>query len=297
MHLRTVTILLGFVLLAGTLAYNTRPAYADHITCEAFLDGSQEVPSVDTAGDGFASMTFDEASNEISWDIEFSGLSGPATGAHFHGPAAEGVNADVQVSIGDVSGLSSPMEGSAVFTDDQASDLLDGMMYINIHTAANPGGEIRGQVECTELEEELETATLVLGDEEYEIEYMIHGGTLDELIGDPEMETITALITADEDGELTILLPREIVDSVENGEDADYFVYVDEVWDYADDDFGEDVRTLTIPFEAGTEQIDFLATFVVPEFGTIAAIVLAVAIVGIIVATARYGKFSFLSKT
>jgi predicted secreted protein with PEFG-CTERM motif len=181
-------------------------------------------------------------------------------------------------------------------TDDQVSDLLDGMMYINIHTGANPNGEIRGQVECTVEEEESETATLEIGGQEYDIEYMMHGGTLDELTADPEGNTITAMITADDDGELTIMLPREIVDSIENGQDADYYVYVDDILEEADDDYGEDVRTLTIQFEAGTEQIDIIGTSVVPEFGTVAAIVLAVAIVGIIVTTTRYGKFSFLSK-
>jgi predicted secreted protein with PEFG-CTERM motif len=49
---------------------------------------------------------------------------------------------------------------------------------------------------------------------------------------------------------------------------------------------------LTIPFEAGAEEIEIVGTWIIPEFGAIAAIVLAVAIVGIIVATARYGKFN-----
>jgi predicted secreted protein with PEFG-CTERM motif len=73
-------------------------------------------------------------------------------------------------------------------------------------------------------------------------------------------------------------------------------IFVDNVEDFADDDHGKDTRTLTIQFTGGAEQIDVVGTSLVPEFGTIAAIVLAVSIVGIIVATTRYSKFSFAPK-
>ena len=66
------------------------------------------------------------------------------TAAHFHGPAEAGKNAGVAVPIPNAA--SSPVKGEATLTDAQAADLLGGKYYINIHTAANPGGEIRGQV-------------------------------------------------------------------------------------------------------------------------------------------------------
>jgi hypothetical protein len=75
--------------------------------------------------------------------IEFSGLSGPVTAAHFHGPAAPGENAGPVVTIDD---LESPSEGSATLTDEQAAQLANGQWYVNIHTEAHPDGEIRGQV-------------------------------------------------------------------------------------------------------------------------------------------------------
>ena len=71
-------------------------------------------------------------------------MSGPATAAHFHGPAEVGKNAGVAVAIPNAT--TSPNEGSATLTDAQAADLLAGKYYVNVHTAANPGGEIRGQV-------------------------------------------------------------------------------------------------------------------------------------------------------
>ena len=142
------------------------------------------------------------------------------------------------------------------------------------------------------------TATLLIDDEfEHEIEYQISGGSLVSLTGDSDTATVTATITANSAGQLTLMFPREVFDSMDtNGDDLDFIVFVDELETIPDDDFGEDVRTLTIDFEEGSEQIDLVGTFLVPEFGAIAAIILAVAIVGIIVATTRYNKFSFLPK-
>jgi hypothetical protein len=113
----------------------------------ASLDAAQEVPPTASTGTGTGAVSFDDVSNLLSWDISFSGLTGPAVGAHFHGPAAPGANAGIQVDIGTVSGLISPMSGSATITDDQETQLLSGLWYINIHTGTYPDGEIRGQVQ------------------------------------------------------------------------------------------------------------------------------------------------------
>ena len=123
------------VVLAG-------PAFADKM--KATLDGKSEVPANASAGKGTADLDYDPASKKLSWKMTYSGLSGPATAAHFHGPAEAGKNAGVAVAIPNAT--SSPVEGSATLTDAQAADLVAGKYYINIHTAANPGGEIRGQV-------------------------------------------------------------------------------------------------------------------------------------------------------
>jgi hypothetical protein len=108
------------------------------------LDSKAEVPPNTSAGTGTADVDYDAASKKLTWKLTYSGLSGPATGAHFHGPAEAGKNAGVKVAIPNAT--SSPAEGSAILTDEQAADLTAGKYYINVHTAANPGGEIRGQV-------------------------------------------------------------------------------------------------------------------------------------------------------
>src|SRR5262245_4570020 len=108
------------------------------------LDGKSQLPANTSAGTGSADVDYDAATKKLSWKLTYSGLTGPATAAHFHGPAEAGKNAGVAVAIPNAT--SSPAEGSATLTDAQAADFMGGKLYINIHTAANPGGEIRGQV-------------------------------------------------------------------------------------------------------------------------------------------------------
>ncbi len=118
------------------------PAFAEKM--KATLDGKSETPPNTSAATGKADIDYDAATKKLSWTLTYSGLSGPATAAHFHGPAEPGKNAGVAVAIPNAG--TSPVTGSATLTDAQAADLEAGKYYVNVHTAANPGGEIRGQV-------------------------------------------------------------------------------------------------------------------------------------------------------
>jgi len=129
--------------LAALLAAGS-PALAETVTFKAELKGANEVPPNDTKGAGTVTATFDTASKKLSWKVDYAGLTGNATGAHFHGPADRDKNAGVVVPI--AGSLASPIEGSATLTDAQAADLLAGRWYFNIHTAAHAPGEIRGQM-------------------------------------------------------------------------------------------------------------------------------------------------------
>ena len=107
------------------------------------LKGSDEVPPNDTTGTGEVKAKLDTTSKAFSYVVTYSGLTGPATMAHFHGPAAPGVNAPPIITM---KTLASPIKGTATLTDAQIADLKAGNWYFNVHTAAHPPGEIRGQL-------------------------------------------------------------------------------------------------------------------------------------------------------
>lgn len=127
---------------AGALALAT-PSMAAMMTFKADLKSSAEVPPNDTKGSGTLTATYDDATKKLSWKGSYNGLSGPATAAHLHGPAPTGKNAGVMIPI---TPSGSSLDGEATLNDAQAKALMDGDMYVNVHTAANKGGEIRGQL-------------------------------------------------------------------------------------------------------------------------------------------------------
>jgi hypothetical protein len=118
------------------------PARAEVVNLKATMDAKSEVPPNSSPANGTLTATYDTGSEKLSWKGSYSGLSGPATAAHFHSGEA-GKNGPVAVPI---TPATSPFEGSATLTDAQANDLLAGKLYVNVHTEANKGGEIRGQV-------------------------------------------------------------------------------------------------------------------------------------------------------
>ena len=111
---------------------------------KANLSAASEVPPVTAAGSGTAQVNVDTASKQATWRVDYTGLSGPAAAAHIHCGAAAGANAGVAVPLG--TNFASPIQGAAALTDAQLADLQAGKCYINIHSAANKGGELRGQL-------------------------------------------------------------------------------------------------------------------------------------------------------
>ncbi|MGB7260136.1 MAG: CHRD domain-containing protein [Pseudolabrys sp.] len=142
MSTNTLRTALAALACATALAVAS-PAMAAVVNFKADLKGASEVPPNNSAGSGQVTATYDTSTKKLSWKGSYSGLSGPATAAHFHGPAQSGKNAGVAVPI---SPNTSPFQGSATLTDAQAADLMGGQWYVNVHTAANKAGEIRGQL-------------------------------------------------------------------------------------------------------------------------------------------------------
>jgi CHRD domain len=140
--MRTHTIICGLAVAA--LLGTGSIAVAETMHFKAALSGKNEVPPSKVKGKGRVQATYDTASKKLTWSLTFSGLTGPAIAAHFHGPADAKKNAPVAVLIGN--NISSPAKGSATLTDAQAKDLMAGRWYVNVHTAAHKPGEVRGQV-------------------------------------------------------------------------------------------------------------------------------------------------------
>jgi hypothetical protein len=136
MRLTTPVVLAAALLAAGAVQAKT-------IRFTAALSGPQEVPPNTSKGSGLVDATLDDATKTFTYTATYFGLSGPATGAHFHGPATAVANAPPVITA---ASLKSPIKGSAKLTDAQIADLTAGKWYFNVHTAAHPGGEIRGQL-------------------------------------------------------------------------------------------------------------------------------------------------------
>jgi hypothetical protein len=128
--------------VAALLAF-APAAFAATENYAADLKASSQVPANDSKGSGTLTATYDTASKKLTYTVTYKDLTGPATMAHFHGPADAKTNAPVVVPAKDAA---NPIKGEATLTDAQAADLQSGKWYFNVHTEKNKGGEIRGQV-------------------------------------------------------------------------------------------------------------------------------------------------------
>ena len=138
----TSSIFMAASLMLGACS---TPVYLDPnlVAFSGKLSSSEEVPRGTSAGTGALTATFNTQSNVLNWTVTYSGMTGPVVAGHFHGPALLGQNAGV--ALGFSGGLESPIKGSATLTAAQAADFMSGKWYVNLHTAANKGGEIRAQ--------------------------------------------------------------------------------------------------------------------------------------------------------
>ena len=129
--------------------------------------------------------------------------------------------------------------------------------------------------------------TITIEDVDDVISYEITGGKILSLVPDVESNSLVITIESTDDGVLTMTIPRTILESKEGDEDSDLFILIDGEEREFDVDVTETSRTVTIEFEYGAEMIEIIGTWVVPEFGVIAVMILAVAIVATIVISSR----------
>jgi hypothetical protein len=128
------------VLLAGTLAAQT-------LTYRVRLSGAEEVPLVVTTGTGNATVTLDTTTNAVTVTGTYATMMGTVTAAHIHATARRGANAGVAFNLSVSGGTSGTISGTGTLTATQAQAVRDGLTYVNVHSGAFPGGEIRGQID------------------------------------------------------------------------------------------------------------------------------------------------------
>ena len=152
-----------FLVLFGVLLLPLR-LRADSIFT-ATLTGAQENPPTGSTATGFGTVILNAAQDLITVDLNWVGLVGPATAAHIHCCAPPGVSAGVLFPFSGVPAATSHLilEQTFVITPLEVFELEAGLMYINIHDATYPGGEIRGQILPVATPESASLALLVFG--------------------------------------------------------------------------------------------------------------------------------------
>lgn len=140
-------LLAGVVAATGALAQSDEPLVNEEsATHFAELAGGNVVPALEVEGTGTVFLVYDAQTNRIEWTVDYADLTGDLTGAHIHGPATAEENAGVVIDLRGGEETEGRLEGTAEITVEQANDLIEGLWYVNLHTEANPGGEIRGQL-------------------------------------------------------------------------------------------------------------------------------------------------------
>lgn len=136
----------GMFAVAAVIAFSAvSPSLAQgNTTLHATLTGAAHVPPVTTDGTGTGTFTYNPTTMTLTWNITYTGLSGPVIRATISGPAAVTANGNPVMSLGN--NLATPINGSAVLTQEQATQLLNGQLYIDIRTGQHRTGEVRGQI-------------------------------------------------------------------------------------------------------------------------------------------------------
>lgn len=152
---------LAFILVAGTVSCEKnaeKKKQTDYQKNDLVLSGAQEIPANTSTALGSMNVFYTKETRILTYSVTWSGLSGPVTAMHIHGLAPKGFNAPVVQNIittsgglftpGAAFGATSKVSGTLLVdgTIVKEQDLLNGFYYVNIHTAANPAGEIRGQI-------------------------------------------------------------------------------------------------------------------------------------------------------
>lgn len=140
--MRHHSLAMAVAALLTAAASTSVPAETIHL--HADLTGEAQTGGSVMGAGGEAEATLDTETMIIEWTVSYHDMSGPLTGAHIHGPAEPGSNAGIAIAFDGI--VSSPFSGAAELTAEEIAGLLEGLYYVNLHTGAHPGGEVRGHL-------------------------------------------------------------------------------------------------------------------------------------------------------
>ena len=163
-----------------------------------------------------------------------------------------------------------------------------GMTSVGMQERSLDGDESVQTEESTEIVSVEERGDMSLDVQGINVNYTINGGKIISIIPDLDETSLIITMETTSDGELIITLPKDVIDGI-------FFVLVDGEETMYTEEGNDNYSTLIIPFYNGTEEIEIIGTFVIPEFGTIAALILVVAIVSIIAITSK-SRLSIMPK-
>ena len=142
MRLRySIALIAAALLVTGPLAARADTGFS------VSLDGLQEVPPNASPATGSGTLVIDNAQTQVTYSINYSGLTGTRSAQHIHGPGAPGVPAPVVLPLSATGTTSGLVSGVAAITATVIGYMVAGTAYVNIHSSTFPGGEIRGQIQ------------------------------------------------------------------------------------------------------------------------------------------------------
>ncbi len=134
----------GIGAMIAALTFAVAAMAQANVTYRATMTGAAHVPPVAVEGTGTGTFTYNPTTMTLTWSVTYTGLSGPVIRATISGPAAATANGSPIISLGN--NLATPINGSTVLTSEQAAQLANGLLYVDIRTGQHRTGEIRGQI-------------------------------------------------------------------------------------------------------------------------------------------------------
>ena len=124
----------------------------------------------------------------------------------------------------------------------------------------------------------------------FDIDYTVRGATIKNMVVDSDIFALIVILETDDDGAITLELPRESIDATKTDDQDDTFIILIDGIEvpYREISTNADSRTITIEFEEGDTDIEIIGTFVIPEFGSIVMIILVIGIVSTIFLSSKY---------